>query len=145
MGALGLLEPPPRAAGPGHELLQPLRLRGGRRLDVPDGRRPGPGVAGIRRRRRAPRPGGGIGWARTSHRTRHGRVEISWRLADGGFALDVVVPPNTRAEVHVPAPPERVTEGGRPAAEAECVSFDRLDDGAAVYRVGSGSYAFRTS
>ncbi|TDD37639.1 rhamnosidase [Nonomuraea terrae] len=90
-----------------------------------------------------PRPGGGITWARTAHRTRHGRVEISWRLEDGGFALDVVVPPNTRAEVHVPASPERVTEGGAPAAEAEGVLFDRLDDGSAVYRVGSGAYAFR--
>ncbi|MFI7423843.1 family 78 glycoside hydrolase catalytic domain [Nonomuraea sp. NPDC049684] len=92
-----------------------------------------------------PRPGGGIGWARTAHRTRHGQVEISWRLTDGRLALDVVVPPNTRAEVHVPAPPERVTEGGRPAAEAEGVTFDRLDKGAAVYRVGAGSYAFRTT
>lgn len=92
-----------------------------------------------------PRPGGGVGWARTAHRTRHGGVEISWRLAADGFALDVVVPPNTRAEVHVPGPPERVTEGGGPAAEAGGVAFDRSEDGAAVYRVGSGSYAFRTS
>ncbi|MEO3887215.1 family 78 glycoside hydrolase catalytic domain [Nonomuraea sp. B5E05] len=90
-----------------------------------------------------PRPGGGITWATTAHRTRHGRVEVAWRLEGDRFALDVVVPPNTRAEVHVPAPPERVTEGGVPAGQAECVTFDRLDGGGAVYRVGSGSYAFR--
>ncbi|MFC4122954.1 glycoside hydrolase family 78 protein [Nonomuraea zeae] len=127
-----------------------------------------------------PRPGGGITWATTAHRTPHGRVEIAWRQEGAEFALDVVVPPNTRAEVHLPAPPERVTEGGRPASEAEGVTFDRLADaseghspigesgegredgegrgdgvgpgdgggragrGGAVYRVGSGSYAFRT-
>ncbi|MEV0974304.1 glycoside hydrolase family 78 protein [Microtetraspora glauca] len=91
-----------------------------------------------------PRPGGDITWATTAHRTRHGRVEVAWRREDGGFALDVTVPPNTRAEVWVPATePARVTEGGRPASEAAGVRFDRHADGCAVYRVGSGSYAFR--
>ncbi|MFD8563158.1 family 78 glycoside hydrolase catalytic domain [Streptosporangium canum] len=89
-----------------------------------------------------PRPGGDLTWARTAHRTRHGRVEIAWRREGGDFILEVRVPPNTRAEVWVPGGPAGVTESGRPAAESPGVALDRVVDGHAVYEVGSGSYAF---
>ncbi|MEV4188739.1 alpha-L-rhamnosidase C-terminal domain-containing protein, partial [Streptosporangium canum] len=89
-----------------------------------------------------PRPGGDLTWARTTHRTRHGRVEIAWRREGGDFTLEVRVPPNTRAEVWVPGGPAGVTESGRPAAESPGVALDRVVDGHAVYEVGSGSYAF---
>ena len=32
----------------------------------------------------APRPGGGLTWASTALETRHGRLEVSWRLEDSG-------------------------------------------------------------
>ena len=40
--------------------------------------------------------------------------------------------------------PTDVTEGGKPAAQAEGVRFLRMEAGAAVYAIGSGTYAFRS-
>jgi alpha-L-rhamnosidase len=72
-----------------------------------------------------------------------GRVAVAWRRTPSGLQLDVTVPPNATAEVHVPAAgPEVVTEGGRPAREAEGVRFERVAGGHAVFAVGSGEYRF---
>jgi alpha-L-rhamnosidase len=72
-----------------------------------------------------------------------GRVALAWRRTPSGLELDVTVPPNATAEVHVPATgPDMVTEGGRPAGEAEGVRFERSLGGYAVYSVGSGAYRF---
>jgi len=55
----------------------------------------------------------------------------------------VTVPVNTVAEVHVPAKTRgAVTEGGRPVDAAKGVRFLRMEDGTAVFEVGSGSYSF---
>nr|ANF07016.1 hypothetical protein FVEG_03189 [Fusarium verticillioides] len=44
--------------------------------------------------------GGGITAARTSHLTPHGRVSVSWKVADEGeVQMNVVVPPFTEMEV----------------------------------------------
>ena len=57
--------------------------------------------------------------------------------------LNVTIPANTTATVYVPAGDiESVTESGQPAAKAETVSFLRMEDGKAVFAVGSGDYRF---
>jgi alpha-L-rhamnosidase len=74
-----------------------------------------------------------------------GKVAAAWRKTPSGLQLDVTVPANATAEVHVPVPPSGpafVREGGHPADKAEGVRFERLVDGRAVYAVGSGEYRF---
>jgi alpha-L-rhamnosidase len=57
--------------------------------------------------------------------------------------MQVTIPANTTATVYVPAKDAAsVTEGGKPAAQAKGVKFLRLEDGAAVYEIGSGRYSF---
>ncbi len=92
----------------------------------------------------APQPGDGISSVRFSHETRYGLVRSAWRTRDGGgLALDVSVPANTTAEVRVPARSRwAVTEGGELAERSSGIEFLRMRDGAAVYAVESGSYAF---
>ena len=99
--------------------------------------------AGFRRLRIAPRPGGGIKFVKASYESIHGRIAVRWEDGGTGLRLSVTIPANVTAEVHVPAAsPAAVREGGRPAGEAEGVEFLRSEGGAAVYRVGSGSYEF---
>jgi hypothetical protein len=51
--------------------------------------------------------------------------------------------PNTTATVHVPAAAAaNVTESGRPAGLAEGGKFLRMNNGSALYEVGSGTYRF---
>ena len=90
-----------------------------------------------------PRPAGGFTHARGEYHSIHGRIVSDWRLEDGVFTLDLEVPPNTRATVHIPtAPPNGVTESGTPASKADGVRFKARENSVVVYEVGSGSYSF---
>lgn len=91
----------------------------------------------------APRPGGGLTQARTSYNGPTGLIVSDWKIVRGDISLDVTVPPNTTATVRVPtADAGAVQEGGRSIREAKGVEFLRAEDGAAVYRIGSGHYRF---
>ena len=94
-----------------------------------------------------PQPGGGLTWAKGSYESIRGRIASEWKVEDGKLMLDVTIPANTTATVYVPGvggPGSgfRVTEGGKPADQAEGVRFVRMEDGAAVYEVLSGRYRF---
>ncbi|APW58934.1 family 78 glycoside hydrolase catalytic domain [Paludisphaera borealis] len=92
-----------------------------------------------------PWPVGDLTFVRAEHTSRYGRIDSEWKLADGAFAWTVTVPPNTTATVYVPSTDAAaVTEGGKPAGQAEGVKFERAEPGFAVYSVGSGTYAFRS-
>ena len=76
--------------------------------------------------------------------TSYGRAETKWsRDAAGRLTIDVTVPVNTRADVHVPIKDgQQVLEGGKPAGEQPGVTRKGTSDGVAAYEVGSGSYRF---
>ncbi|MFF4504272.1 family 78 glycoside hydrolase catalytic domain [Streptomyces sp. NPDC001401] len=61
---------------------------------------------GWRRLRIAPVPGGDLTFAKAAHDTPYGRAEAGWRLEDGTLVVEVLVPPNTRAEVQLPGDSE---------------------------------------
>jgi alpha-L-rhamnosidase len=75
----------------------------------------------------------------------YGPIKSDWKIEGGAFLWTVAVPPNTTATVFVPAKAAAaVTEGHKPAAQAEGVRFLRMDSGSAVFAVGSGTYTFRS-
>ena len=99
--------------------------------------------AGYKRIRIEPKPGGGITYARASYRSIYGKIVSDWKIKNGEFTLNVTIPANTTATVYVPAKDaESVTEGDLPAAKAEGVQLVRMDNGKAVFAVGSGQYRF---
>jgi alpha-L-rhamnosidase len=90
-----------------------------------------------------PRPGGGLTAAYAAYESVRGRIESRWRCDEGEFALEVRIPANTTATVHVPASdPAHVTEDGRPAGDVEGVAFLRRHGPHALFHVGSGRYRF---
>jgi hypothetical protein len=59
------------------------------------------------------------------------------------LSIDVDVPVNTRAEVHVPITDgQQALESGKPANTQPGVTYKGTTNGDAVYEVGSGSYRF---
>jgi alpha-L-rhamnosidase len=88
-----------------------------------------------------PRPGGSLTHARAEYDSVRGRLSSSWKIEDGRFILEALVPPNTTATVQVPCSDD-VTEGGRPVHEAVGVEFVRAGGGETVLAVGSGRYEF---
>ncbi|MBL7497365.1 glycoside hydrolase family 78 protein [Frankia sp. CNm7] len=94
-----------------------------------------PAEPGYRRIRVAPRPGGGLTHATTTHDTPHGRIQVAWRrVTDHRMALEVDVPPGTSADVLLPEHPDHRLEqvgGGRhrweyevPASDPAAYDFD---------------------
>ena len=90
-----------------------------------------------------PRPLGDLTWVKAHHDSLYGRITSNWKLAGDRLIMDVTIPPNTTATIHVPAKDAAaVTESGKPAATAAGVKFLRVENGAALYDVGSGTYQF---
>lgn len=67
---------------------------------------------GYRRITFQPRPGGGITHASARHLTPFGIAECSWKIVNGNFELQVVVPPNTTARVTLPGSVSETIEIG---------------------------------
>ena len=92
-----------------------------------------------------PYPGGGLKWAKGSYDSIRGKIASSWSIAAGKLNLDVRIPANTTATVFVPAKDAgNVLESGKPANKSTGVEFLRMQEGAAVFLVKSGSYSFET-
>ena len=90
-----------------------------------------------------PYPGGGLKWAKGAYESIRGRIESSWNIADGTMRFNVRIPANTTATVYVPGKDvAAVTESGKPARTATGVKFLKVEDGAVVFLVQSGSYNF---
>ncbi|MCL5020121.1 MAG: glycoside hydrolase family 78 protein [Bacteroidetes bacterium] len=93
-----------------------------------------------------PYPVSNLRFVRASYLSPYGLIRSDWHMKGTVFAWDITVPANTTATVYIPAGKESdVTEGGRKASNAEGVKFLRLEDGRAVYEVGSGNYRFVSS
>ncbi len=99
--------------------------------------------AGFQRLTMKPALGEGVIWARGHYDSIHGRIGSNWKRDGRTFEWLVTVPANTTATVYVPAAKVTdVTESGRPAKNADGVTFLRTETDRAVFRVGSGQYAF---
>ncbi|MGW3916724.1 alpha-L-rhamnosidase-related protein, partial [Streptomyces sp. NPDC005070] len=61
-----------------------------------------PGSPGYRSLLVEPRPGGGLTWARTAHRTPYGLAEVSWERVVGELRVRVTVPTGSTAVVVLP-------------------------------------------
>jgi flagellar basal body rod protein FlgG len=71
-----------------------------------------------------------------------GEIVANWKVQDG-LTQEITIPPNATAIVYVPAiDVGQVTESGRPATQAVGIHFLRLENGNALFSVGSGSYRF---
>ena len=93
-----------------------------------------------------PHPGAGITWVKASYNSIQGMIVSGWKTDAGAFIWDLTIPPNTTATVYVPAKDAAgVTESNKQAAKADGVKFLRMENNAAVYAVGSGTYRFQST
>lgn len=107
----------------------------------PDAERPGFRLTQIR-----PPVVEGLDWVRASHHSPYGEIRSHWRRDGDALELEVQIPFNTEALVHLPASPAAaVLEGEAPAERAPGVEPVGRRGDRMVYRVGSGTYRFRTS
>jgi len=91
----------------------------------------------------APQVGGGLTSAQGSYNSIQGPITSSWQFSNATLTLNVTVPANTTAEIHVPTTnANAITESGVLAASSTGVAYVGVSNSAAVYQVGSGNYSF---
>ena len=92
-----------------------------------------------------PQIAGDLPGARVSYGSPYGPIVSNWTREGGVLTLEVTIPPNTSATVHVPATEASgITESGKPAEKAEGLKYLRMQDGAAVFAAASGTYKFKS-
>jgi len=93
-----------------------------------------------------PQPAGDVTFVSYSNETPYGTAAINWKKSSDTFKLDINVPVGSTATVYVPASKsDGVTESGKKITSKNEIRFQRLENGYAIYSVGSGSYSFNST
>ncbi|MEY4053672.1 MAG: hypothetical protein RL034_590, partial [Bacteroidota bacterium] len=78
-----------------------------------------------------------------SYASVHGKITSEWKKSVEAINWHIVIPANTKATIAIPAATkEAVFESGILAEKAAGVSFIKMENGAAVFEIGSGDYHF---
>jgi len=110
------------------------------------GIRPDPSGPGFKKIIIKPNIVGDLRWVECWHDSNYGRIVSNWKREGGKLQMDIRVPANTTATVYMPAKnAAAVTEGGSTIDKVKGVKFLRMESGAAVYEVGSGTYRFESA
>jgi len=87
-----------------------------------------------------------VDWVRCSYNSPYGKILSNWKRDGDKLNMEVTIPANSTATVHVPArDAAAVTEGGKTIGKVKGLKFLGLENNAAVYAVGSGTYRFQST
>ncbi|MFN3649901.1 MAG: family 78 glycoside hydrolase catalytic domain [Armatimonadota bacterium] len=86
-----------------------------------------------------------VSWVKAEYDSLHGKIRSHWRRTPDAFELEVTVPANTTAVLHLPAVgAATVTEGGKPLHQVKEIRVGRELSDRIELRLGSGTYRFRS-
>ena len=104
-----------------------------------------PMKAGYKEIRIAPQLGGPLTSAQAKYNSPYGEITSAWKMEDGVFELTVIIPPNTKAKVVIPAnTAENLILDGKPFSENAHVKLLNQNSGAFELEVLPGSYHFES-
>jgi alpha-L-rhamnosidase len=90
-----------------------------------------------------PQPAGDLSFVSYANETPLGNASVRWEKNGTSFKLNVDVPVGSTATVYVPtADASSVAESGKKIKDSNIVRFQRMENGYAIYAVGSGKYGF---
>jgi len=86
-----------------------------------------------------------ISFVSYSNLTPYGTASIDWMKGSGKFKMDISVPAGCTATVYVPGSKEEdIKESRKKIRNRRYITFQRAEDGYAVYKVSSGRYLFES-
>lgn len=110
------------------------------------GIRPDPSAPGFKKIMIKPAVVGNLTWVKSHHDSPYGRIISHWKRHHQQLTVELTIPANTTATVYLPATDaSSVTESGNTLGQMKGVTFKRLENSAAVYQVGSGTYRFQST
>jgi len=89
-----------------------------------------------------------INWVRADYDSPRGLIASHWRRDGDTLVMEIVIPANSTAEVHVPATAlDDVSCGSQPLAAGPAAGVEVLDvtDTAVILTIGSGAYRFTST
>jgi len=93
-----------------------------------------------------PQPVGNVSFASYSNETPNGTAAVKWEKSANLFKLNIKVPVGSTATVYVPvATAKSVTEDGKKVSDNNTIRFQKLENGYAIFSVGSGDYSFNST
>jgi len=82
-------------------------------------------------------------YAKAEYHSVYGKILSHWQMTDGKLRLNIVVPPNTTAQIHIPAKGiEQVLENNAPVSGDQNIKVTGIKDGRVILETGSGEYKF---
>jgi alpha-L-rhamnosidase len=85
-----------------------------------------------------PQPVKELSWAKGTYQSIRGMISSEWRNEAGQFTMNVTIPPNTSAEIWIPANPQQEISESNKRVEAV-----RYENGYAIVMTGSGNYSYQ--
>lgn len=83
----------------------------------------------------------GLDFVKASYNSVHGLIKSEWKKESNKFHWDLTIPGNSIAIISIPANNRSdVSESGIKATEAEGIRFLKMQDGWAMFEIGSGEY-----
>ena len=84
-----------------------------------------------------------LDFAKAQYNSIYGMIKSEWQNAGNELRWLISVPANTTATAYIPAlNTDLISESGVPAIESEGLTFLRMENGSAVFDIGSGKYEF---
>jgi alpha-L-rhamnosidase len=84
-----------------------------------------------------------LDFAKAQYNSIYGMVKSEWHNAGNEIRWLISVPANTTATAYIPAlNKDFISESGVPAIESKGLTFLRMENGSAVFDIGSGKYEF---
>jgi alpha-L-rhamnosidase len=88
---------------------------------------------------------GQMTWAKGYYDSPYGRINSSWKVDGKVLIYKATVPANTTATLYLPAVNVKsVSESGKPVSGIKGISFVRFEGNKAIYKLGPGSYDFKS-
>lgn len=90
-----------------------------------------------------PMPVGDLKWVKGSYKSISGLIVVDWKREKDTFNMNVTIPANTLAKVYIPASNKiEINENNNQVSQTKEIKFLQMENGKAVYLIGSGEYKF---
>jgi len=90
-----------------------------------------------------PAVAGDLSFVSASYNSIYGTIKSEWAIKNQKFEWNITIPPNSSATIHVPAKkPGDVWEGRGKAIKSKDIEFVKMQNGKALFHIGSGHYSF---
>lgn len=86
----------------------------------------------------------GLSHVKASHKSPYGLIKSEWQNEKGKLTWDIVIPPNSHADVYFPTSSlSMITEKGRKILDRNDIKYIGIYDGTIILNIGSGEYSFK--